>query len=116
MLGDAGRKALAFLATHPDASDRYYAEVAGISQPGAHQLLRRLEALGLVERIRNGRVMSNRLTPSGKRVLRGPREATTRDRVQEALAIDPTLSRRALAAQLGISSTTVQYHARRLGA
>jgi len=107
------RQALEFLKMHPGITDGEYAAWAGITQPGAHQLLVRLQRDGLVRRERYGRLVRTSITAQGEAFLQWP-VLTSRERVRQALVSQPSLSRRAVAAMLRLSVLSVQYHAARL--
>ena len=100
---------------HPGASDGEFAKHAGVTQPAAHFVMRRLQAAGWVSRTRAGKRVQNVVTASGRRALQ-QRSTSSRTRVARALSDNPGISRRALAAKVGLSSTTVQYHVTRINA
>jgi DNA-binding MarR family transcriptional regulator len=70
--GGAHPAALVHLLAHPGTSVEELAGVLGISQPGAVQAAKRLEADGLVERRRgrDARTLALHLTPSGRRAAK----------------------------------------------
>ena len=113
MAESARLRALAFLQRRPGATDGDYAAEAGISQPGAHQMFRRLQREGLVRRTLVGHRFENALTRAGQCALERP-PPRTRDLVEAALRHEPNVSRRSLAERLGVSATSVQYHIARI--